>query len=296
MTLEKYCDRRLIVLPRNTSAHDAARAMDNNHIGAVLVGGRRHLDGIVTDRDLALRVVGQGLDPKKVRIGEVMTGEPASIDLDATEEQAAALMAGMHVRRLVVMDGDRLAGLVTLDDLVMAGSADKKQLRDVIYGQLSEEAPAKPEGFTYPVRARREPERAARRRRARRQQTMAAFLTQLENDLHLGSRLDALKAFEIVTSALVRRLTASEANDFAAQLPQVIKDRLLDQPTGPDRKVTRASIEAELSRRLELESDAAAELATRVGRSLSDFVSPGELADVRAQLPSDLARLIPRAA
>src|SRR5882724_9870257 len=104
MSLEPYRRGRLIVQRPNVSAHDAARAMEANHIGAVLVQDEGQLIGIVTDRDLALRVVGSGCDPMQTTLREVMSTDLATLPVSSTEEQAAELMKVRRVRRIPVGD------------------------------------------------------------------------------------------------------------------------------------------------------------------------------------------------
>lgn len=298
MSLEKYCRGRLIVLQTSDTAFQAARAMDSNHVGTVMVHSKGRVLGMVTDRDLALRVVGRGLDPLQIRLHDVMTPDPATVEIDQSEGEAAALMRGMLVRRLVILDRGRLAGIVTLDDLLINGAIDPGDARGIIINQLSERSAAKPEGLVRPARLSRRGNGAhsARRRVERRAQTLHAFVARLQDELDLGDPQDALDAFEVVASNLVRRLTPGEAKDFAAQLPGALRERLLEVRSGPDRAVTLERIETELAQRLELDRESARRLALLVGRSLRDFISPGELADVRSQLPRGMQQLIPEAA
>jgi len=64
MNLERFRRNKIIVLNQQSMANQAARAMEDNHIGAVLVSAPKGLAGIVTDRDLALAVLGGDLDPE----------------------------------------------------------------------------------------------------------------------------------------------------------------------------------------------------------------------------------------
>jgi CBS domain-containing protein len=73
MSLRCYRIPRLVALKPSTSVLDAARALENNNIGAVVVQDQGSVVGIVTDRDIAVRVVGQGRDPRTTFLSEVMT-------------------------------------------------------------------------------------------------------------------------------------------------------------------------------------------------------------------------------
>ncbi|MBS3652506.1 CBS domain-containing protein [Pseudaminobacter sp. 19-2017] len=70
MSVERFRRTRMVVLNPMSTAYQAARAMADNHIGAVLVSGPGGVAGIVTDRDLALAVLGGGLDPKTTPLVE----------------------------------------------------------------------------------------------------------------------------------------------------------------------------------------------------------------------------------
>jgi hypothetical protein len=124
MPLQQYCqDKRVVVLNPGSSAYEAARALEDNHIGAVLVQDGGRVLGIVTDRDLALRVTGSGADPGQTPIADVMTPDPVTLSAEDSEDRALDLMRKEHVRRIPIRDGDGVgvAGIVTLDDLILSG-------------------------------------------------------------------------------------------------------------------------------------------------------------------------------
>jgi len=270
--------------------------MVHNRVGAVVISRRGRPLGIVTDRDLALRCVAKNLPPAEVEVAELMSPDPLCVDIDQTEDQAAALMHALHVRRLVVLDQGRVAGIVTLDDLVLSRAVDPERVRDVVFAQLADEAPGKPAGFTHPRGRVRDPAVWQRRREARRQQTLRRFSRRLMALTGLGDAEQALVAFEVVASALAHRLTPREAQHFAAQLPKDLRAYVTGLARGPDRGVTRESIEAALAIRLDIGSERARELATSIGGAIAELVSPGEIEDMRAQLPRSLRSLLTRGA
>jgi CBS domain-containing protein len=123
----------------DASALSVARLMRDHRVGSVVIldpGGAPV--AIVTDRDLAVRVFAEGVDPGSPVDEHVsrplVCGEPA-MGLN----EAAALMVQHRVRRLPVVDGERLAGIVTLDDVaVRSGNleAAQRMTADVIEGAL----------------------------------------------------------------------------------------------------------------------------------------------------------------
>lgn len=293
MPLQAYCrDKRLVALKPNASAYDAARALESNHIGAIVVEDEGQVVGIVTDRDLALRVTGSGVDPMSTPLSDVMSPDPVTLSVDESEDRAIQVMRDEHVRRVPIRDGDEVAGIVTLDDLILAGKVDSRRAAEIVEAQLAEPTDKKPAGATHPVRHAHA--NADERHAAHTQQTLRQFTERLERELGLKDDLLALGVFEIVAAAIMRRLTPAEAQDFAAQLPFEIRERLLDLPAGPDKNVTRESITRDVVGRLGVEPGQAWRLVENVGAAMADLVSPGEIADVVDQLPSDLKPIFDR--
>lgn len=123
----------------DASAVSVARQMRDNRVGSVVIVDPAGVPvAMITDRDLAVRVFAGGIDPG-VAVGEhasrpLVCGEP-EMELD----EAAALMVQHRVRRLPVVDGDSLAGIVTLDDIaVRTGNLEvaRRMTADVIEGAL----------------------------------------------------------------------------------------------------------------------------------------------------------------
>lgn len=290
MSLEKYCHDRLVVLSPGATAYQAARAMFANHIGAVLVESRGELIGIVTDRDL-LHAVVAGDRTNDLPLHDVMTMEPVTIEIEATEEEAADVMRANKVRRLAVLDRDRLAGVVTLDDLLISSQVSRDQLRDIVFAQLTQAAPSKPRGYVRPQRPADASKRESRGR-SRRAQTQRLFVERLMQISGLEDEDQALTAFEVFASAISRRLPRAEAEHFAAQLPAGIREYLVQLPPGPDRRVTRQTMEEQMAWRLDVDEERARELVWLMGRALAELVSQGELHNVIGHLPKPLQSLL----
>jgi CBS-domain-containing membrane protein/uncharacterized protein (DUF2267 family) len=289
MDLEKQCQGRMVVLRGDATAYDAARAMYANHVGAVLIVENGALAGIVTDRDLALRA-GPRMGQAQLPLKALMTPHPHTIAATATPEEAAAQMAARRVRRLVVVDGQTPRGVVTLDDLVLAGDPGLDTLAKVVRAQLAQSTPHKKEGAVRPER-RRTQSGSSPRSRAHRAESQQRFTARLKRMTGLPG-VDALAAFEVFAANLMRRLTRTEAKQFVSQLPGAVRDRLLEPGWHPDKRVSRDSIEAEVAERLDLDSQRATDVVWRLGQHLCDLISEGEVDDLVAQLPVDLKRVI----
>lgn len=95
--------------------------------------------GLITDRDIAVRGVAAGKDPTATRVSEVMTPNPTCIAPDTDASEAADLMANRQVRRLCVIDGEKLVGMVSLGDLaVKAPEVAEHALAGVSHGAKAE--------------------------------------------------------------------------------------------------------------------------------------------------------------
>jgi CBS domain-containing protein len=108
--------------PDDTTAAAAARLMADDGIGAVPVcNSDGRLAGVVTDRDLAVKVVAEGRDPESVRLSELLdSGEVVTIGADDSVEEAIRTMKDHAVRRLPVIDGTDLVGMVSQADIARA--------------------------------------------------------------------------------------------------------------------------------------------------------------------------------
>lgn len=120
MSVGRICSRVTHLADRGESVQLAAERMKAENVGTLLVvDADRKPIGILTDRDLALRVVAGGLDARKTKVGDVMSAHPRWVSETAAIEDAVATMRGLAVRRLpVVDDAGRLVGIVSIDDVL----------------------------------------------------------------------------------------------------------------------------------------------------------------------------------
>ncbi|MBL6933986.1 MAG: CBS domain-containing protein [Alphaproteobacteria bacterium] len=106
---------------------EAAKIMAKHHIGALLVTKRDKLEGILTERDLSVKIVAGGMDPDKTKVSQIMTKNPETVSPDDTALSALEKMKARGFRHLPVVDGDRIVGMVSVRDLY---SSAKSQLED----------------------------------------------------------------------------------------------------------------------------------------------------------------------
>jgi len=112
----------LISVAASASVADAVALMSQREVGAVLIVTEDGLvGGIFTERDLLMRVVAAGRDPKTTPISLVMTRDVQFVSPGTTVEAALSLMYVQHHRHMLVIDGPKVYGLVSMRDLVHAG-------------------------------------------------------------------------------------------------------------------------------------------------------------------------------
>jgi CBS domain-containing protein len=135
MTIGRLCCRQVDTTTPDETVRAAAQRMGNRGVGTLVVtDSANRAAGIVTDRDLAVRVLGAGRDPESTRVSEVMTDMVHTCFDDMPVEDVLRLMRTESVRRIVVVGRDgTLVGIASLDDILtqLAG-----ELRDV--GELLE--------------------------------------------------------------------------------------------------------------------------------------------------------------
>jgi CBS domain-containing protein len=115
-TIAEIMSRGLLTVAPGISLQEAARQMDERHVGAALVLEGDALRGIVTERDV-LRAVASG-PIEGVSVADCMTQHPETIDASEATGLAASLMIHGGFRHLPVLDGERLVGIVSIRDLM----------------------------------------------------------------------------------------------------------------------------------------------------------------------------------
>jgi CBS domain-containing protein len=120
--------------PRTVSADstltDAARFMRDDDLGALVVEREGSIAGIVTDRDIVVGAIADGRDPSSTQVADVATDTVVTVTPDQSVEDVRRLMREHDVRRIVVEQGGRAAGIVALGDLAVEGDAEA-ELTDI---------------------------------------------------------------------------------------------------------------------------------------------------------------------
>jgi len=138
-SLQHLCEnKQLIVVDAEATVHQAARELRENRIGALVVEEQGRVVGTMTHRDLILRVFGKPLDLLETMVRDVMTPSDHTLSFDASVEEVVALMRAQRVRLIPLVRGSRAVGVVTLDDLLMAGAIDAATAAEIIRAELEE--------------------------------------------------------------------------------------------------------------------------------------------------------------
>lgn len=133
MSVGRICVREVDIASEDESAQAAAQRMHARKSGCLVVVNRANEPiGVVTDRDLTIRVLADGLDAQ-TQLAEVMTRHPKSVGEQTPIEEALRLMRAGAFRRLPVVDrSGKLAGLVTLDDILELLTEEFREIRGIL--------------------------------------------------------------------------------------------------------------------------------------------------------------------
>jgi CBS domain-containing protein len=127
--------RNVISCSESDTVEQAAKAMRDNDVGDVVVTSNGRLAGILTDRDVVIRAVADGADPAETTIGQIVTDDVVTAGPDESVGDLASRMADAWVRRIPVVEGDQVVGIVSLGDL-----AEERDPNSVL-GEISSAPP-----------------------------------------------------------------------------------------------------------------------------------------------------------
>ena len=117
----------IFTITPEASVFDALKLMAEKDVGALLVVAGGKLAGILSERDYARKVILYGKSSHDIPVREIMTVKVMTVQPSHTVEDCMALMTAKRIRHLPVMDGDRLAGLLSIGDLVKEVIAEQEQ-------------------------------------------------------------------------------------------------------------------------------------------------------------------------
>lgn len=274
-----YIHNKVIVLDQKKTAYQASRAMCERNVGTVVVtDGHGHVAGILTDRDLACSLTSLDLVPE-TEIAEIMTASPATVSEHGTVDDVVDLMKRFHVRRIPVvhtMQGgqERCVGLISLDDLIVAGAIELDTLAEIVKGQIL---------------ARKTMPRW-RRSDVAADEKASAFVRELARIARIDEAR-ALSLTELVSGLVVRRIHFANAAALIDRLPARLQSELMDLPAGPDSSLTGPSFLKEIVRSFDVDANGAQRLLHAFWRTVESALPDLDCADILDDLPDDLRHL-----
>ncbi|HEX2694447.1 MAG TPA: CBS domain-containing protein [Acidobacteriota bacterium] len=105
---------------------DALRIMAEKNVGALIVIEKDDIVGIISERDYARKIILKGLQSNDVPVRDIMTAQVYHVHSDTTAEQCMALITEKHIRHLPVRNQGKLAGIISIGDIVKAITTDQK--------------------------------------------------------------------------------------------------------------------------------------------------------------------------
>ncbi len=137
MSLQRFCQRPPVTISADQNIVDACRILQEKNVGCVLIEEQGKLRGLLTDRDIALKVTAEKRDPQATKVREVMSTNLTTIPVNRTLHDLTTVMHTYHVRRVPIVDGeDKVVGLVTLDDILILLGQEMSDLSEGISGAL----------------------------------------------------------------------------------------------------------------------------------------------------------------
>jgi CBS domain-containing protein len=117
LKVKDVMNRKVITVKNDLKVREAVNQMNNHGIGCLVVLERESVVGMLTERDVLKRVVGEGRDPEKTTVGKVMSKPLVAIDPEASLEETINLMFKEKIKKIPVVKDKKLLGLVTMTDI-----------------------------------------------------------------------------------------------------------------------------------------------------------------------------------
>jgi CBS domain-containing protein len=151
MNVSQLCSRNVVTVRKSDEITVAARLMREKHVGYLVVvepdftGATQRPIGVLTDRDIVIGVVAQDLNPRGIRVGDVMTCNPVVVELGDPIAAAVQEMRRIGVRRMPVVGSlGELAGVLSLDEVLDSLSSELQNLAGAVRNERRVETALRP--------------------------------------------------------------------------------------------------------------------------------------------------------
>jgi len=118
MLVKEAMTKKVIVINPDTTIKDAAKIMSQYRVGSLVVLEDEKLVGIITELDIIWKVVASELDPKTTLVRDVMSKNVVTINADQTLEDATDVMVENKIKKLPVVEGNKIIGIITATDII----------------------------------------------------------------------------------------------------------------------------------------------------------------------------------
>lgn len=135
MTLADLMREEVVTVSPEVPVNEVATQLREEDVGSAVVVEDGKPIGIVTDRDISVRIAADNLDPTQMTAGDVMTEDPMTVDVDTGVLELSNAMCDAGVRRMPVVDDGELAGIITLDDLTVLLASELNNLAGVVQAE-----------------------------------------------------------------------------------------------------------------------------------------------------------------
>jgi CBS domain-containing protein len=118
--------RNVAYIDPNSTVVEAAKLMQQHNVGSIPVVDQSGIKGIITDRDIVIRNIAGDRDPKSTPVRDVMTAQVTTVTPDTDVNQLSSMMSNQQVRRMPVVENNKLVGIVALGDMATNNWADSE--------------------------------------------------------------------------------------------------------------------------------------------------------------------------
>jgi len=137
MSLQKFCQRPVVTISPEQTIVEACQLLRDRNVGCLVAVDGEKPCGMLTDRDIALKIIGEQKEFQRTKVRDIMTANPTCISVNKTVHELTALMHSHHVRRVPIVDGkDKVLGMVTLDDLLILLGQEMADIGQGVSGAL----------------------------------------------------------------------------------------------------------------------------------------------------------------
>ncbi|RWX72747.1 MAG: hypothetical protein Metus_1606 [Candidatus Methanosuratincola subterraneus] len=131
--VKELMTKDVVTINKEKTIVEAAQVIGDKGVGSLVITDNGNIVGVLTERDIITKCVAKGCEPSKTKVSEIMSSPVVAIDPEADIIDAAKLMVSKMIRRLPVLEGGKLVGIITTYDLVKNVSKGKRKEDSLIY-------------------------------------------------------------------------------------------------------------------------------------------------------------------